>query len=242
MEKKIIFTKDTIKSSLISFLEKYKGLKIIESNDNFVHLYGTILVNRIINEYTVYKKYTITIYIPINSNKLPYVIDTNNIINSQYPHIYSNKELCLETDSYIKLYFIDGFDLNEWMDKFVEPYFVYYEYYTDYGKFPNGERSHGIIGILESYKDIFHTNNIQQVLKIMIYIKNHTYRGHHPCPCGSKKCIRKCHGKWIYPFLKDTRRKNIMLDDLQLFEKILKLYKTQQIEIERNRLYDSTKY
>ncbi len=238
----MIFTKNTIKSALKPFLEKHKGLKIIEMNDNFVHLNGAILVNRIINGYTIYKEYIITIYIPINSNKLPYVIDTNNIIDPKYPHIYSNKELCLETDSYIRLYFIDGFDLNKWMDEFIEPYFISYEYYIDYGTFPNGERTHGIIGTLESYKDIFHTDNIQQVLKIMYYIKNHTYRGHHPCPCGSKKRIRKCHGKWILPFHKDIKRKSIMLDDLQLFETVLNLYKKQQYQKERVRLYASTKY
>ena len=113
------------------------------------------------------------------------------------------------------------FNLIEWMDEFVEPYFVSYEYYQLYGEFPNGERQHGIIGVIESYQDFFHAQDLTETYRFMIHIRDNAYRGHHLCPCGSTLHLRSCHGKWMLPFYTDERIKNIMLNDLQELERQL---------------------
>ena len=217
----MIFTKDSAKAQIKSLLLKHPNLSIMESNEKFIRLHGKILVHRVLNDFSLRKTYVIDIHVPLNSEEIPYIIDSGNSIDSTYHHRYTNGMLCLETDSKQKIRFINGFNLIEWVDEFVEPYFVSYEYYQLYGEFPNGERQHGILGILESYQDLFHSKDIVETYKIMCYIRNTVYRGHHLCPCGSNLRLRACHGKWIFPFFTNEQIKNIMLNDLQKFKRIL---------------------
>lgn len=217
----MIFTKELIAPQLVCLLRKYPDLVIMESNDSLIRLHGEILVHRILNEFSLHKTYVIDIYVPLNSEELPYIVDSGNAIKSTYHHCYTNGKLCLETDSKIQIRFINGFNLIEWMDEFVEPYFVSYEYYQLYGEFPNGERQHGILGVMESYQDLLHSKDLVKTYKIMRHIRDTAYRGHHLCPCGSTCHLRTCHGKWMLPFYTDERIKNIMLKDLQKFERIL---------------------
>ena len=211
----MILTTQQAQQQLKSLLTKYPDLFIKENNNSIICLCGEILVHRVIREFSLHKYYKIEIYIPLNSPDLPYVMDRNGCIDFNYHHKYSSGKLCLETDSKIKIRFINGFNLIEWMDEFVEPYFVSYEYYHLYGQFPNGERQHGIEGIIESYQDFLHTNSLIETYNIMNHIKNKPYRGHDLCPCGSSVKLRNCHGQWIRKICSDNRIKNIMLQDLQ---------------------------
>lgn len=214
----ILSEKEAIKQ-VNQLLESYPDLTIFESNEKIIRLKGSILVHRIINEFVLYKTYLVEICIPINSNELPYIVDIGNEINANYPHIYKDKSLCLETDSRLKIRFIDGFNLLEWMEEFVDPYFVSYEYFQLYGEFPLGERSHGTLGIIETYQDLFHTCSINETLNIMFHIRNFPYRGHHQCPCGSTLRFRSCHGKWAFSFYVNKQKNKIILDDLKTIER-----------------------
>lgn len=217
----MIFTTESVKPQIEQLLHKYSNLVILESNDSLIRLQGSILVHRLLNDFSLHKSYVIDIFIPLNSAELPFVFDTDHVIEPTYHHSYTNGKLCLETDSKIRIRFINGFNLIDWMDEFVEPYFVSYEYYQLYGEFPNGERQHGILGIIESYQDLLHAKDLNETYIIMRYIRNTVYRGHHSCPCGSKLHLRSCHGKWLLPFYNDNRIKNIMLTDLAELERIL---------------------
>lgn len=218
----MIYSLESAKPQIEQLLNKYPKLIIVESNNSMIRLHGSILVYRVLQDFSLRKSYIVDICIPLYSDELPYVIDTDKMIESSYHHYYlTNRKLCLETDSKIRIRFINGFNLLEWMDEFVEPYFVSYEYYQLYGKFPNGERNHGIIGIVESYQDLLHAKDLFETYKFMKYIKEKPYRGHHDCPCGSELPIRKCHGERILPFYTDVRIKDIMLKDLKDLEKVL---------------------
>ena len=52
--------------------------------------------------------------------------------------------------------------------------------------------------------------------KILEFIYRDRYRGHLPCPCGSGKKMRACHGDSIKPFFVNDGLKKIVED---LFEK-----------------------
>ncbi|MCW3491338.1 SEC-C domain-containing protein [Dethiobacter alkaliphilus] len=127
----------------------------------------------------------------------------------------------METDSQIRIRFIDGFDLVEWMSEFVEIYYFSYEYYKRFGIFPFGERTHGSLGIVQTYQDFLKAKDEVEAYKLMHFIKNRVYRGHHLCPCGSEKMLRKCHGPAMLRFYKDARMKKIMTDDLDAFDREL---------------------
>ena len=113
---------------LKDFFELYPDLYVESENTDEVRISGSFLLNREFNGHRVYKKYNITIVIPINSSKLPYVIDSNSYIDKKYRHYYSNGVLCLETDTKLLLDYEKKFDIIHWMESYVECYFFTYEY------------------------------------------------------------------------------------------------------------------
>lgn len=212
----MIFTTQTIGQQIERFIKEYPSLAVIHKDATMLNIRGELLVNLSHNNFSVYKEYLVEIQIPINSEKLPMVVDAGNNISKDYRHRYKSGKLCLETDTRIKLFFADGFDLVVWVKKFVEPYFFSYEYYKYCGEFPFGERLHNCEGIVQTYQDIFETKDLNSALRIMQRICLNVYRGHEICPCGSGKRIRNCHGYMMRPFYEDERRKKILFDDMKI--------------------------
>jgi hypothetical protein len=221
METPMIFTKESIVPQLELLLNKYPDLVVEKFESHLVHLHGHILVFRIHNDFPVRKEYFLDIFIPICSDELPYVIDSEKQIRQDYLHYYSNGKLCLSTDSQIRIRFIEGFDLVAWIFEFVEVYYYSYEYYERFKVYPFGERSHGSIGIIQTYQDLLMARDEAEAYKLMHFIKDQKYHGHHQCPCGSGKILRKCHGQAVLRFFKDARIKKIMIDDLDAFDRKL---------------------
>ena len=139
-------------------------------------LVGPILVNRSSKGFQVCKEYTVKIVIPLESEELPYVLDTGNHIDSNYPHRYLNGKLCLETDANVKIRFIDGFSLEAWMTEYVELYYFSYEFFQRYGEFPFGERGHGWGGIIQAYSELFNEPDYIKTIRLMKYISIGKYR------------------------------------------------------------------
>lgn len=104
-------------------LYNYRKLKICTMEETEIVLAGSILINRSAKGFQLCKEYSVKIVIPIESEKLPYVLDAGNHIDCNYPHRYLNGKLCLETDTSIRVRFVDGFSLEAWLEEFVEPYF-----------------------------------------------------------------------------------------------------------------------
>lgn len=225
----MIFTTDTLTPQLTELLQHYPDLKIISQKDNEVIAAGNISVFMKHPMYILRKTYGIKIVIPLNSEELPYVVDKDNYISKSYHHYYSTGKLCLETDSAIRLRFVDGFDLVAWMTEYVETYFFSYEYYMRYNYFPFGERSHGLDGVLQTYLDVFKTKDPYAVLRIMSYISLSPYRGHNNCPCGSNLKLRNCHGETILPFFTHPKKKEILKNDYEIIcEEVKRLGRNQK--------------
>ena len=212
----MIFSKESALQQVNSLLQIYDKLHIEKESNEEIILSGEIQVNRTSLSYHVYNAYEIEIHIPLESDELPYIFDVGNAIDPNYSHRYLDRKLCLETDSAIKMRFVDGFDLVSWMQEFVELYFFSYEYYKRYGCFPFGERAHGNKGILQSFENVFKEDNLAKVEDILRFINSGHYRGHLPCPCGSGKKMRVCHGNSIKPFFENDSLKKIVQD---LFKK-----------------------
>ena len=228
MEVNVIFSKESANMQVNRLLLSYPGLKIDCASDSLIRLSGTILVYRAIEDYTLRKNYNLEIVVPIGNNELPYVIDSSNAISKSYSHKYNNGMLCLETDIIIRKRFVQGFDLVAWMDEYVEPYFVTYEYFNEYGNYPFGERSHCSLGIIESYQELFNAKDLQEAFTLANYIRDHEYRGHHLCICGSGKRLRNCHGPYMLPFYINGSLKKQLEKDLDLFERELREYETRR--------------
>ena len=191
----IILPADKATGQVESLIAKYSGLQIMEANSSQIRLRGSIRVYRTAYDFTVDNEYNIELLIPVDSDQLPSVCEIGNAIDAIYPHRYSDGKLCVETDTAIRLRFSEGFDLIEWMDEYVEPYFFTYEYYIRFGVFPFGERPHALKGMIDTYKEQFHEEDDQVVFKFLKHIATGQYRGHHLCPCGSGKKYKNCCGR-----------------------------------------------
>lgn len=224
----MIFDKESGMQQVKELLHLYTGLRLrAEDSDKFI-LSGYIDVNRTSKGYTLCKKYQIEIIVPLFSEKLPYVVDIGENIDKNYPHRYMDGRLCLETDTCIRIRFIDGFSLPLWISEYVEPYYFSYEYYNRYGEFPFGERGHGLEGILQTYEDLFEESDVHKIFILMESIVHQQYRGHMLCPCGSGKKLRVCHGKTVMKYYTDERLKKIVCNDYQMIRKVLEEYDEQR--------------
>lgn len=209
----MIFNRESAEQQIEELRHHYGDLDRESESEKEIILAGKIFVNRTHNGFTLRKSYAIKIVIPFDSEDLPYVIDVAGAIAKDYPHRYSDGRLCLETDTAIRIRFASEFSLLVWMQDYVETYFFSYEYYIRYGEFPFGERSHGIKGLLETYQDLFRTENLTQAASLVLFIRNQRYRGHIPCPCGSGLKLRNCHGKYIMKYCTDPELKKIVSCD-----------------------------
>lgn len=177
-------------------LAEYPNLEIVEYGSNHIpqSIQGVFAMDSVHNEIRFAKCYTIRINLSVD--KLPTVKDIGHHIDVNYPHRYTNRELCLGTNTEIIVTcVVDGiFDVYLWFKKFVIPYYYSYEYYNRMGEYPFGERSHGTKGILEYYMDNFNFETHKQAYDFISFVQGHKkYRGHFYCPCGSGKRIRNCH-------------------------------------------------
>lgn len=209
-----------IRLQIDELLTVYTDLKECSSTHNKeIIISGNISINRIYKNFVVDKEYEIKICIPLKNDEMPVVWDIGDSINKSYVHKYSDGTLCLETDAYVAYCFYNGYSLLQWMKNIVEPYYYSYEYYSRFGEFPFGERGHGIIGVVETYQQLFNEQDLLKVCRLLSYVSHRKYRGHLLCPCGSGIITRKCHGKNIFPFICDNQLNDIAFRD---YEKICK--------------------
>lgn len=200
-------------------LQECKPFEVVESNEEKLRLQGKIHIFRSTDEFILDKEYLIEVIIPRDERILPSAIDIGSHIDSSFEHKYSNGELCLETECIIMKRFAEGMTILEWFEDFVEPFYFSYEYFSTYGTFPFDERSHGIVGIIEGYTDIFKTENQDELINILFYVRaNGKYRGHTLCPCGSEKKLRNCHGEVILPFYTHPVLRDILIKDVNYIE------------------------
>jgi len=182
-------------------LDYYRDMHIVKETEEYTEISGYIHIHRSIDQYVSNKNYELSVFVPVSDGKIPYVIDRSGSIEKDYPHRYPDGMLCLATEIDMVLEFEKDPSLVNWMQRFVEPYYVIYEYYKRYGEYPEGDRAHGEDGIVQSYMDIFSVDG-QHAVCLLNEIVYEAYRGHHPCPCDSGKRLRNCHGEIVLRFKK----------------------------------------
>jgi len=120
-----------------------------------------------------------------------------------------------------------GFNIINFFNYLVIPFFYAQSYFEKYNSWPWGQYSHGNLGIIEWYLqqkefDIQSVNdflgrlkkyNNWQTLKQLLEQK-HKIKGHHLCVCGKDEKFRRCHPEvlqGIWKLKKDIKKFNIIL-------------------------------
>lgn len=133
---------------------------------------------------------------------LPEVRETGGKIDNEYEHVFPNGTLCLGVPIELRRIFAGQPSLLGFVNSLVIPYFYGYCYWKEHGKHPFGEQKHGGEGIIEYYTYRLNLREEAQAIAFICFLFEYGYRGHHPCPCGSRRKVRHCHG----PILLDLHK------------------------------------
>lgn len=117
-------------------------------------------------------------------------------------HVLETGVACLCVASEYRLHWPRGSDLTDFLKCFVVPYFARQAYYQVHGHWPPGqERSHGAAGIIESFRDILAdvgSPSVAMIKRFLAMLADPQHpKGCDPCPCGSGKRLRRCHGRLV---------------------------------------------
>lgn len=77
-----------------------------------------------------------------------------------YPHINKDKTLCVSTDFDIMLRLQNSVCISDYIELFLKPFFLSFEYWKETGKPLFGERSHGGRGIIESIREYTNSHKL----------------------------------------------------------------------------------
>lgn len=78
-------------------------------------------------------------------------------------------------------------------------YFVSQTYYEVNGVWPFGERSHGMLGVLEAYADLLGiAPDAKIITNYLRLLSRQQIKGHAFCPCGSGRRLRRCHSNDLH--------------------------------------------
>jgi hypothetical protein len=102
--------------------------------------------------------------------------------------------------------------LKGFIKNLLAEYLYSFCYFDKYGKMPFGERSHGNLGKVESYKEFFNTDSELTIIELLRIIVEDNYRGHLFCPCKSKRRLRDCHGEQLREIKKVMKREYFLYD------------------------------
>ncbi len=195
-----------------NILDKYPSLTYIVQK-NKVKLIGELYLSEINDSYSI------EIEFPDNyPNKLPTVKEVDGDIKKDLDmHVSFDGSCCLCLPHLEKQYFPSGSNIIVFLENLVKPFFANQAYFKLTGKWITGEYSHGLKGIFEFYSDIFISDDIK-IIKKLLYISVQAVPNYNKkCPCGNNKSIKKCHLSKIVQLKKYTDNKQIK-DDLISFE------------------------
>lgn len=174
--------------------------------------------------------FEIRIIVPENyPKKLPSVIELQGKVHSDYEHLYENGCFCLATPLAARQAFNLRPTLLGFVKNLVVPYLYSYRYWEMHGAYPFDDRSHGALGLIEHYLDLFNVEANPEILKGLKRIVKYGYRGHHPCPCGSGNIIRKCHKDVVREISRNDTR-NIVSAELIQIEEFIALLSQAELD------------
>ena len=196
--------------------EKYPSLNLHPLDDNAWEILGKLHFLGQFHSERVEDVYLIRIYVPSEyPRKLPRIWELGGRIPEEY-HKFIDEALCLGTRLAVKIQFHSSPNLLGFVEGSVIPYLFRYSYKLKYGEFPFDDRSHGIDGVIEHYKELFSTQDLIDVVKLLEILVHQAYQEEQQCPCLSGKTIGQCHGGVLLKFLDYQSKEEYMVDFLEI--------------------------
>jgi hypothetical protein len=192
----------------------FPEMKIMEKADS-IEFSGRFVINISQEELDIKIAPKMLIVFP---KKYPAILPKSYSLEKRikWTHIYpKTNELCVATDFDLIVSLSKSKSIKDYIESFLLPYFVSYEYWRKTGKPLFGDRSHGYEGIFESLGDYFKLSSKQEYLLTTLF-----------CWAAKKR-------RFINLFPKDSRK----IIQKKYSEKIANLRKVGIVELRR--LYKS---
>jgi hypothetical protein len=140
--------------------------------------------------------YSVEIYL----NRFPFSFPLVREVGERIPpkadrHKYKDDYCCFTTEAKERILLKKRiFTLSDFISLIAIPYFQNNSFYEINTRYLFGEYSHGPIGLLEAYKEIFDVSCSKSVEKILLdYLIGKLQLTNQACYCGSGKTISNCH-------------------------------------------------
>ncbi|QPJ65378.1 MAG: hypothetical protein G3M78_08230 [Candidatus Nitrohelix vancouverensis] len=196
----------------------YKNLSLISQKENPFAIRGPLGFYVEIGGNSIKDCFEIEIVIPEDyPESPPKVRELLNRIPKDF-HKIQDDFLCLAAPLEVRLKFSKDKSLVGFVEKFVVPYLYSFCCWEKNGDMPFGERSHGVAGVLEQYRDILDVDTDLKALCLIKVLVEGNYRGHLNCPCGSDLQLRKCHGPVLLQIKKHRSQEGFFFDFLDIIK------------------------
>jgi len=123
----------------------------------------------------------------------PTIRETGSAIPDDFHKFPKTGNLCLGAPVEVRRVFAQGRTLLSFINRLVVPYLFSHSYFRDHGELPHGDLSHGMLGLLEYYKEFFSASALT-VMKLLKLLADDLAPPLMRCPCGSGKTLQDCHG------------------------------------------------
>lgn len=142
----------------------------------------------------------------------------------EYDHIFQNNSLCVSTLLDLAITLKDSISIQDYIDKFIIPYFLSYRYWQKTGKDLNGDRSHGAKGIFESLREYLSCNLLDEELLILLCWASKTKKFKRCVPSYSQRKFLNCY--LIYFHKLRFLGINYLRNQFKILNNIIKEYKS----------------
>lgn len=174
---------------------EHHNLELVLSSSGEIIVQGTIWFSVNHKGRTVKDEYKIEIIIPTDyPDSPPTVRETGKTIPDDFHKFSKSGNLCLAAPVEVRRVFAKYKTLLSFINFQVIPYLFSYSYFKDYGELPYGDLAHGMIGLLNYYKDFFGVDAIR-VMKLLKLLADDRTPPLMKCPCDSGKALQDCHGQ-----------------------------------------------
>lgn len=129
-------------------------------------------------------------------NILPVCYDLNKKI--KYDHVFQDGSLCVSTLLDLAITLKDSISIQDYIDKFIIPYFLSYRYWQKTGKDLNGDRSHGAKGIYESLREYLSCNLSDEELLYILCWASKTKKFKRCVPTHSQRKFLNCYLNYFH--------------------------------------------
>ena len=215
----------SLDSDLREVLEMFPRMKLIE-NKKRKSLVGEVAVFDTMGNYV--NSYDVKVLIPINyPYGFPALFETSNKFeHGPDRHISDDGSCCVCSLQEADIRKQKGITIKCFFLDYVLRYFANQLYFESEAEWANGDFEHGFEGILQFYRELFQTSDLELVLSHLTQFDAKKINRNDPCFCGANSKLKYCHYQ-IYKTVKELSKARLG-DDIKVLQWILKDMKRQK--------------